>query len=261
MTGIESANLKLVRAQEHIDSIRNISWDYNEREPNVIIKHPDGSNELKFIESPPDTISVLAGECIYQIRSALDHLAFQLVKLNQSGVTLPPDWEEKCAFPLRVKPPKKAPAFNCFEGTLPGITIQAFTFIESMQPYNRGDANAFLGRLAVLSNIDKHRHLHVTKPQAMRRDEATVRYKGMVMNTSSVVRVEDGTRTEHTYDFPDTEVLNVQVSGAFHPFVSFDEPTLDPGVLAFPVADLLQTCLDKVQQFIVPPFTEFLKNP
>jgi hypothetical protein len=259
MTGMESANLKLVRAQEHILAIRDINEDYTEREPNVIIKHPDGSNELKFIESPPDAISVLAGECIYQIRSALDHLAFQLVKLNRGGGTLPPAWEEKCTFPPRVKPPKKTPAFNCFEGTLPGITIQAYTFIESVQPYNRGEVNAYLGRLAILSNIDKHRHLHVTKPQAHRRDEATVRYKGVVMNTSSVIRVEDGTTTKKDYDFPDTEVLNVQVSGAFHPFVSFDEPTVDPGVLAFPVADLLETCLDRVQQFIIPEFTEFLK--
>jgi hypothetical protein len=158
-----------------------------------------------------------------------------------------------------VKPPKKTPAFNCFEGTLPGITLQAYTFIESVQPYNRGEVNAYLGRLAILSNIDKHRHLHVTKPQAHRRDEATVRYKGMVMNTSSVIRVEDGTKTNRDYDFPDTEVLSVQMSGAFHPFVSFDEPTVDPGVLAFSVADLLETCLDRVQQFIIPEFTESLK--
>jgi hypothetical protein len=81
----------------------------------------------------------------------------------------------------------------------------------------------------------------------------------MVMNTSSVIRVEDGTKTKRDYDFPDTEVLSVQVSGAFHPFVSFDEPTVDPGVLAFPVADLLETCLDRVQQFIIPEFTESLK--
>ena len=256
---MESANLKLARAQEHILEIRDVNDDYTEREPNVIIQHPDGSNELKFIESPPDAISVLAGECIYQIRSALDHLAFQLVKLNRGGGTLPPDWEEKCAFPLRVKRPKKTPLFNCFEGTLPGITVQAFMFIESLQPYNLGETNAYLGRVAILSNIDKHRHLHVTKPQAHRRDEATVRYKGMVMNSSSVIRVEDGTTTKQEYDFPDTEVLSVKVSGAFHPFVSFDEPTVDPGVLAFPVADLLQTCLDSVRQSIIPEFTEFLK--
>jgi ribosomal protein S12 len=99
-----------------------------------------------------------------------------------------------------VKVPKKTPVFNCFEGTLPGITVQAFTIIESVQPYNRGEVNAYLGRLAILSNIDKHRHLHLTKPQAHRRDEATVRYK--VMNTSSVMRVEDGTTTKRDYDFP-----------------------------------------------------------
>jgi hypothetical protein len=261
MTGIESSTLKLVWARDHIDAIRDISWDYCESEPNVIIKHPDGSHELKFVVRPPDTISVLAGEAIYQIRSALDHLAFQLVELNRGGVTLPLDWGEKCAFPLRVKSPKKPPEFNCFEGTLPGITEQAFTFIESVQPYNRSDVGVSLGRLGILSNIDKHRHLHLTKPQAHRRDEATIRYKGMVMNTSSIIRVEEGTRTKGDFDFPDTEVLNVQVGGAFTPFVSFDEPALDPGVLAFPVADLLQTCLERVQRIIVPALEKFINSP
>jgi len=82
----------------------------------------------------------------------------------------------------------------------------------------------------------------------------------MVMNTSSVVRVEDGARTERSFNFPDTEVLDVRMGGVFHPFVSFDEPVLDPGVLAFPVEDLLQTCLDRIQQSIIPAFGEFL-NP
>lgn len=260
LSGLESADLKLIRAQKHIEAIRDIALDYNGREPSVIIKHPGGSDELKFIEAPPEAISVVAGEAIYQIRSALDHLAFLLVKLNRSGNILPPEWEENCAFPLRHNVPTKPPAFNCFERTLPGIDIQAFTFIESVQPYNRGDVGVFLGRLAILSNIDKHRHLNLTKSQAHRRDEATVRYKGMTFNNSSVVRVEDGTKTENPFGSADIEVLNVQVGGAFTPFVSFDEPTLDPGVLAFSVEDFLQTCLDRIQRFIVPAFIEFL-NP
>jgi len=117
---MESANLKLARAQEHILAIRDINEDYTEREPNVIIKHPDRGNELKFIESPPDAISVLAGGCIYQIRSALDHLAFQLVKLNRGGATLPRDWEEKCAFPLRVKTSEENARIQLFRGHASG---------------------------------------------------------------------------------------------------------------------------------------------
>ena len=81
------------------------------------------------------------------------------------------------------------------------------------------------------------------------------------MNTSSVQRVEDGTRTRKDFDFPGTEVLNVKVGGASHPFVSFDEPTLDPGALCYPVADLLQAGLDGVQNVIVPELEKFINSP
>jgi hypothetical protein len=256
---IESAQFKLIRAEKQIDAIRGIIMDFLSDEPSVVTKQADGSHEFKFTELPSADISVLAGEVIYQIRSALDHLAFGLVKLNRSGIALPVDWEENSAFPMWHRTPKKPPAFNCFKSTLPGITKEAFTFIEMVQPYNRGEINGWLTRIAALSNIDKNRYLTVIKGQAIRRDEATVLYKGMEMVNSSAIRVEDGTQTESPYfDAPDMQVVKMHVSGAFQPFVSFSDSTLDPGVKAFPVQDLLQTCLDQVQRIIVPAFTEFL---
>jgi len=236
--------------------------DFLSDEPSVVTKQPDGSHEFKFVERPPDDISLFAGEVIYQIRSALDHLAFGLVKLNRSGITLPIDWEENCAFPMWLRTPKKPPNFNCFKSTLPGITKEAFTFIEMVQPYNRGEVGVWLERLAALSNIDKHRYLTVIKGQAQRRDEATVMYKGMKMIGSSVVRVEDGAKTDSPFiGAPDVQILDMHVCGAFHPFVSFSDPTLDPGVKAFPVQDLLQTFLDQVQRMIVPAFDKFINQP
>lgn len=256
--GRESAGRKLIRAQNHIDAIRDLVWEYTEREPSTVTKQSDGSHRLNFIESPPDAISILSGEAIYQIRSALDHLAFQLVQLNRSRITLPLDWDEKCAFPLRVKPPRKPPIFNCFEGTLPGITTQAFTFIEGLQPYNRTDVGVYLGRLALLSNIDKHRHINVIKPQAHERMSGEVIYKGHPMNVSHVARIEDGAQVD-LGPSPYSNIVEVNVSRGFHPFVSFFEPILDPGVPAFSVDGLLQACLDRVEQFIIPAFVEFLK--
>ena len=261
ISGLESANLKLIRAEKHIDTMRGIIMDFLSDEPSMVTKHPDGSDEFKFIERPPNDISILAGEAIHQIRSALDHLAFQLVKLNRTGIALPADWEERCAFPLWIGLPKKTTTFNCFGRTLPGITKQAFTFIESVQPYNRGEINAWLTRIATLSNIDKHRYLTVIKGQADRTDKATVLFKGMETISTSIRRVEEGTKTESPYAFPDMQVLKMHVGGAFHPFVSFSDAALDPGVKAFPIQDLLQACLDQVNRIIVPAFDKFINQP
>ena len=260
MSGLESANLKLARAAEHIEAIRDVVWDYIEREPSDVTTEPNGKYVLNFREPPPAAIAVLAGEAIYQIRSALDHLAFELVKLNPNGTTLPTDWEEECVFPLWLDTPKKAPVYNCFKNTLPGITTGAFTFIESVQPYHRRDTGNILRMLAVLSNIDKHRHLNLTKPQAYRRDEAVVIHKGHRMHSSSVRRAEDGARIESPFPF-DTQIVDMQVQGAFTPFVSFHESALGQGAATLPVDYVLELCLNSVKTPILSAFEQFLRSP
>ena len=47
MTGLQSAGLRLIQGEKHIDTIRDIVSDYTEREPNVILKHPDGNDDGK----------------------------------------------------------------------------------------------------------------------------------------------------------------------------------------------------------------------
>ena len=118
----------------------------------------------------------MSSEVLYQIRSALDHLVFDLIKLNPGKVILPKHWERQCEFPLLIDVPTKGnPPVphdlplprSLFERQLPGITPQVFTFIESLQPYNAaplvilGSLNTFRA-LAILSSIDKHRHLNLT---------------------------------------------------------------------------------------------------
>jgi hypothetical protein len=250
------ARLKLVRASEHIQAVRKAIWNYTAEEPSRVVRHPDGTHELNFAIAPPDAISILSGEVVYQIRSALDYMAFELVKLNPSGSVLPDGWEERCLFPLWLKAPKKRPVFNCFEHLLPGITKATFAFIEAAQPYNGGSPGNVLRLLATLSNIDKHRHLNITKPQALRRDEAVVLYKGRIYQNDSVVRVESGTKSESP--FVGMDVKEVKVEGAFQPFVSFHESALGAGAATLPVEFVLQTCLDTVNDLVVPEFEKLI---
>jgi hypothetical protein len=268
ISGLESARLKIDRVAVHLNDVRNILRNYLGSEPNAITVHPDGSKDLNFIRDIPTSIPIIAGEIIYQLRSALDHLTFDLVKLNSLSVQLPKRWEERCQFPLLLNVPAKGTppvplnlplAYNHFED-LPGISKEAFAFIESTQPYNGGDVALGLRYLASLSNIDKHRYPHITKPHAFRRDEHTVRYRGGIYHGSREIRVDDGTKTQSPGD-SEMEILHVQVDGVFTPFVSFDESALGPNAPNLAVEDVLQSCLDAVDLGIVSTFAEFMKKP
>jgi len=233
-----------------------MSREYTGREPSTTVRQPDGSPKLKFQELPPDDIAVLTGEAVYQMRSALDHLAFDLVKLNPTNIELPADWEDHCCFPIWFQR-KKSGKYNCFSRNLPGISEAAFTFIEGVQPYHGGNTALRLGLLAKLSNIDKHRHLNIVNPQAHQRE--VIRYRGSTEFTS-IRRVTSDTKLDSDL-FP-SEIMQdaVKVERGFHPYVSFDESALGIEAAKLPVKVVLEMCFDLVQEMIVPAFDKFLQN-
>jgi hypothetical protein len=271
--GIESASLKIGRVQKHLNEIRRLLRDYIRSEADALVKS-QSNEQLKFSKLPSDDIPLVAGEIIYQLRSALDHLAFDLVKLNSGATQLPAKWMDHCQFPLLPNVPTKGNppvalhvplAYNFFKDTLPGISMQAFAFVESVQPYNGGEAALGLRYLAGLSNIDKHRHLHITKPHAIRRDENIVRYKGRVYHGSDERRLDEGAElkplSEKLASYPEVEILSVQVDRELTPFVSFDESALGPDAPNLSVEGVLQSCLDAVELVVIPAFAQFLKKP
>jgi hypothetical protein len=268
VSGVESAKLKVSRVAKHLNEISVVLRDYVRSEADSI-SESKSSGKLNFVGLPPDDIPIVAGEIVYQLRSSLDHLAFDLVQLNSMGITLPNRWDEHCKFPLLLDVPIKGNppipvhtplAYNFFKDTLPGISTQAFEFIESVQPYNDGDIALGLRYIAELSNIDKHRHPHITKPHAIRRDENTVRYRGNTFLGSSQVRLDAGAEVKPMSD-PEVEIISVEVDRDLTPFVSFDESALGLNAPNLAVEDVLQSALDAVELGVIPAFTEFLKKP
>lgn len=104
LTGIESASLKIKRAEVHIEALKTEVWRYTGIQPDGIAREIDGKEEPIFTEPPPPYIAILAGETLYQLRSTLDHLALELVK-----VRFPTCDETACSFPLFVKTPVNTP--------------------------------------------------------------------------------------------------------------------------------------------------------
>src|SRR5271166_2457912 len=108
--------------------------------------------EYHSTRSVPARFSVLAGEIVYHLRSALDHLVWQLVIANRAT----PGHSHE--FPIfKAKPLKK----DHFEKKIRGVSPRTAAIIESLQPYRAGTAadNDPLWILHDLCRIDKHREL------------------------------------------------------------------------------------------------------
>lgn len=263
ISGLECAKLKLIRAAEHIKEINPYIATYIASVLYEVVSDPKGKDTVHVRQAPPPEIGLIAGEALYHIRSALDYLAFDLVKLNPSSIHLPSDWEENCVFPLWVETPKKAPVYNCFKSKLPGISKPVFTFIESVQPYHRSkratldDIPRILWLLAQLSNIDKHRHLNITPLQISEMQHVAFKYGGARVTFRTL---RSGAEIESTAMLKQ-KPMTVNVKREFSSYVTFDESALgsDESILA--VQLVLEVCLDAVKSIIVPAFEKFIKNP
>src|SRR5262245_23363930 len=93
----------------------------------------------------------MIGDTVHNLRSALDHLAWQLVEANGGAPT------DKTAFPMS----NSADAFESARGRqMKGIASDAQELIRSVQAYHSYH-NRHLAALAALDNVDKHRLLIV----------------------------------------------------------------------------------------------------
>lgn len=168
---------KIDRAGEHIEEINTAaeSWLKDCAQPKFETE-VDGEWEivrLRVPEAPPPRISVIAGDVVHNLRSSLDHLAWQLVESisgKATGDNYFPILMNEADFKARVWKPRRNRQGRPV-GPLVGIplTHPVVKIIESHQPYIRrdpkqgllpdDDAIVFVNRMW---NIDKHRILHTT---------------------------------------------------------------------------------------------------
>lgn len=121
-----------------------------------------GVEHLYRAIDPPDVDpdwALTIGDCIHNLRTALDHLAYLLVL--RAGRTP----NDRTQFPLRRSrrdpDPKGAAAHHSSIEPAGGVSAEARALIESVQPYHGGPVGDALGLLNRMDVIDKHRHLTV----------------------------------------------------------------------------------------------------
>ena len=149
---LDSAYLKLVRAVEHLEQTEAETQRFVDSNPYVpIIDYNFESLEhtlrVRVLGEPPMHLGLLAGDTIHNLRSALDHLVYQLAALD-------PDVPRgsKTQYPI-FDEPEKFDAMPTYY--LEGVPDRYRALLRVAQPYN--PRYALLGPLARLDNRDKHR--------------------------------------------------------------------------------------------------------
>jgi hypothetical protein len=137
--------------------------------------HRDGLEYRFYVEADElDTSdwALIAGDCLFNLRSALDHLVYELHVRSYRSI-VPPDM--RSAFPIvSIRPTGKngRAADPAKWREIKHLPYKQRRAIVHLQPYNRINDKYRKHRIALqsidtLNNIDKHRHLHVLQATAL----------------------------------------------------------------------------------------------
>lgn len=151
---------KLANAYAHLETLRGevAAWAGSHPYTWSVEYDPSEQEQIYFAEltDPPfDRFGSLAGDCLHNMRAALDHLVFEASEVAL-GQPLPQDVAEKTEFPIFGPKPLDAKSRKRRIGLLPE---EAQVLIEGMQPHTYGTAFTEhpLWVLHDLERIDKHR--------------------------------------------------------------------------------------------------------
>lgn len=165
MTADERLNrirAKVDRANQHIRNLEGGLRDLRQAEPYKIGAKRDpqtGQLNIHVLNVPtiPSVASAITGDALQNMRSALDHLAYELWLLGPAGGKGGP--AKHVYFPIAEDATKyKAEA----PGKVQGMRKEAIKAIDAIKPYGTGNRNTpgdTLWRLHYLNIVDKHRAL------------------------------------------------------------------------------------------------------
>ena len=152
-----SALAKLDRADAHVEELRGLLLDYM-RQPDVVTGTMAGAPRTGHVTFLPVTpmVQVVIGDIAHNLRSALEHVTWQLVLANGGRPKLGAGGTQ---FPILAEEPPAPLEVRAHPG--PGVSTDALRIIEAAQPYKDPEPmmrqHNSLAVLAHVSNTDKHR--------------------------------------------------------------------------------------------------------
>jgi hypothetical protein len=273
--GTPSFELKLDRAIEHLHTLDAEANAWINTETCKIVNEPDPEPPLQSLgdgyaamrvrlcdfKGVPQRLSVHVGDCLFNLRSSLDHLALALARHHT--ITMTDRQIADSEFPIFAN----ARSFQRDEQKKIGcIAPVARTAINALQPYHCGNnpGSHPLWQLHQLNRIDKHRQLTICQGWVAAGTHLAI----------NAVNVRDRAYTvfqRSHFDFTAPKIDTVFVRWAGFPHNPAREmrmefklplvPTFQDGASGLnfrPVVPAIQAICDFVRDSVISPLSKFL---
>ncbi|MGP8092087.1 MAG: hypothetical protein ACLP72_02070 [Candidatus Sulfotelmatobacter sp.] len=262
---IDQIRWKLERADKHIQELTAALLNFKKGEPYKLATKEDPQTRclvyyITKADDIPVAVPLIAGDALQNIRTSLDHLAWQLVPVYERS--------PHTAFPIFDDAPKyQAGKTQRIKG-MPKAAVDA---IDATKPYKGGDDR--LWRLHRLNNIDKHRLL-ITIGAAFQSVNVGPHMLGLMLKAGVGmhlrIKPEDAIRMPDIYLRPKDNLFPLKVGSEL--FTDMPGATPNPKMnfqidVAFgeagvcdgePVLETLKGMLDLVRN-ILPDFEPLLR--
>ncbi|OFV95671.1 MAG: hypothetical protein A3F68_12215 [Acidobacteria bacterium RIFCSPLOWO2_12_FULL_54_10] len=167
---LDSARSKVDRAKQHLGDLERLIANWSDPKRHKIGAKRDPQTEhlhyyLVGVAKIDEPIPTTIGDVIQNLRSALDHIAFQLVFKDTNGIgplnkdgTRRADAFKHVQFPILEEPPPDNTVRE--DRHVQGMAQPSIDAIDRTKPYKGGNDTLWL--INRLNNIDKHRRFVVT---------------------------------------------------------------------------------------------------
>jgi hypothetical protein len=259
---LDGVNAKLARADVHLEAVKSALKDVTHSAPDLVHGELDRRAHVYLFRAQRDSLSPTAvssviGDCVHNLRTALDYLVWELVAIAGHAGSAATE------FPIFTDPTRyRAGAPRKIKGVPPGVEA----IFEKLQPFYGPNSDPFhpdwrepteepLAMLYELDRWDKHRSLNLTEDNI----SATLvgfEQLGMIVPPTPAKlpgRFQRGgilAAAEVSVDHPDVDVY---LRAAYD--IAFDRGGPAAGE---PVIQTLTRIRQEVRERIIPAFHQFL---
>jgi len=250
---MESWRLKLDRAERHLNDLDNEIARYAQTNPYIAARqaHCDRHSNcwrytLQVRREPDITLSLILGDAVHNMRSAIDHLAVAISD---------PKHRKTASFPCFTVDPDQFPVDHklrkAFNRATAGMSAKALAQVKLCQPYQEADPvdrrRHSLSVISQLDRIDKHREIVVFSSGLLNAGSQTV-VRDQTMTQAIPVHglAINGTELAHFGDFfiPPLQESEVHVEIRGTPAISVDIGLNEPEGSELEVASLREIVAD-----------------
>jgi hypothetical protein len=164
---MRSAWLKYARASEHQRYLARLGREFHAGGPTYRYERDDNSEDgtddlvrvawrVRVLRTYPERWGVVLGDVVGALRAALDHAMYAAVEAHSGS----PDRPASIDFPITTKKPDFE---NARKRLAELVNARTWEIVDAVQPLH-GEKVAHTAPLEILrwmSNVDKHRYLHI----------------------------------------------------------------------------------------------------